>query len=78
MRLRDVARVELGARDYTFTLTRKGLPSVGAAIQLAPRANALEVSEAVRVRMEELAKKFPAGLAWNVPYDTSKYVRESR
>jgi multidrug efflux pump len=77
VRLRDVARVELGARDYTFTLTRKGLPSVGAAIQLAPRANALEVSEAVRVRMEELAKKFPAGLEWNVPYDTSKYVRES-
>ncbi len=77
VRLRDVARVELGARDYTFSLTRKGQPSIGAAIQLAPRANALEVAEAVRLRMEELGKNFPTGLVWNVPYDTSEYVRVS-
>jgi HAE1 family hydrophobic/amphiphilic exporter-1/multidrug efflux pump len=77
VRLSDVARVELGARDYNFTLTRRGTPSVGAAIQLAPRANALEVATAVRARMEELSKKFPAGLEWNIPYDTSEYVRVS-
>jgi hydrophobe/amphiphile efflux-1 (HAE1) family protein len=77
VRLRDVARVELGARDYSFGLTRKGRPVVGAAILLAPRANALEVSRAVYDRMAELGAKFPAGLEWAVPYDTSKYVRVS-
>jgi len=77
VRLRDVARVELGARDYSFALTRKGRPQVGAAISLAPRANALEVSKAVYDRMEELSRKFPAGLEWAIPYDTSKYVRVS-
>ncbi len=77
VRLKDVARVELGARDYTFSLSRQGRPSVGAAIQLAPRANALEVATAVRARMEELGKKMPAGMTWAIPYDTSKYVQVS-
>ena len=77
VRLRDVARVELGARDYTFSLTRQGRHSVGAAIQLAPRANALKVATLVRERMEELGKKMPAGMTWAIPYDTSQYVRVS-
>jgi multidrug efflux pump len=77
VRLSDVARVELGARDYTFGITRKGRHTVGAAIQLAPRANALEVADRVKTRMEELGKNFPAGLEWAIPYDTSKYVRVS-
>ena len=77
VRLRDVARVELGARDYTFALTREGQPSVGAAIQLAPRANALEVATLVRERMTEIGKSMPAGMQWNIPYDTSNYVRVS-
>jgi multidrug efflux pump len=77
VRLGDVARVELGARDYQFGLSRKGRPVVGAAISLSPRANALQVATAVRKRMEELGAKFPAGLAWAIPYDTSEYVRVS-
>ena len=77
VRLGDVARVELGARDYGFGFTRKGRPTVGAAISLAPRANALQVATAVRARMTELAVKFPAGIAWAIPYDTSQYVRVS-
>ena len=77
VRLGDVARVELGARDYQFTLFRKGRPTVGAAISLTPRANALQVATAVRKRMAELGAKFPAGLAWAIPYDTSEYVRVS-
>ena len=77
VRLGDVARVELGARDYQFGLSRKGRPVVGAAISLTPRANALQVAAAVRKRMEELGAKFPAGLAWAIPYDTSEYVRVS-
>jgi len=77
VRLGDVARVELGARDYGFGLTRKGRPVVGAAISLAPRANALQVATAVRKRMQELGEKFPSGLSWAIPYDTSEYVRVS-
>src|SRR6185295_18013588 len=77
VRLKDVARIELGARDYSFGITRKGRSTVGAAIQLAPRANALQVATLVRQRMEELGKKFPAGIEWAIPYDTSKYVRVS-
>ncbi len=77
VRLGDVARVELGARDYSFGMSRKGRPIVGAAVSLAPRANALQVSNAVRLKMEELGAKFPAGLAWAIPYDTSQYVRQS-
>src|SRR5581483_6164072 len=71
VRLKDVAR------DYTFGLTRKGRPTVGAAIVLAPGANALQVAGLVRAKMEELAKRFPAGLIYAIPYDTSLYVKQS-
>jgi multidrug efflux pump len=77
VRLRDVARVELGARDYSFGLTRQGRPVVGAAIQLAPEANALETARRVYEKMGELEAFFPEGLTWAVPYDTSEYVRVS-
>jgi HAE1 family hydrophobic/amphiphilic exporter-1/multidrug efflux pump len=77
VRLRDVARVELGARDYTFGLSRQGRPVIGAALQLAPDANALEAAAAVYAKMEELEPSFPAGLQWAIPYDTSEYVRVS-
>ena len=77
VRLRDVARVELGARDYGFALSRLGRPVIGAALQLAPDANALESAAAVYAKMAELEPSFPEGLAWSIPYDTSKYVRTS-
>src|SRR5690606_22034390 len=77
VRLGDVARVELGARDYSFGLSRQGRPVVGAAVQLAPDANALETAQAVYDKMEELSASFPEGLTWAVPYDTSEYVRVS-
>jgi multidrug efflux pump len=77
VRLRDVARVELGARDYSFGLSRQGRPVIGAAIQLAPEANALETAGLVYDKMAELERFFPEGLTWAVPYDTSQYVRVS-
>jgi HAE1 family hydrophobic/amphiphilic exporter-1/multidrug efflux pump len=77
VRLRDVARVELGARDYGFGLSRLGRPVIGAALQLAPDANALQAAAAVYAKMAELTPSFPAGLEWSIPYDTSKYVRTS-
>jgi HAE1 family hydrophobic/amphiphilic exporter-1/multidrug efflux pump len=77
VRLRDVARVELGARDYGFALSRLGRPVIGAALQLAPDANALESAAAVYAKMAELEPSFPEGLEWSIPYDTSNYVRTS-
>src|SRR6185436_1638671 len=77
VRLKDVARVELGARDYTFGLTRQGRPTVGAAVVLAPGANALQVAGRVNAKMAELSKRFPAGLIYAIPYDTSLYVKQS-
>ena len=77
VRLGDVARVELGARDYSFGLTRQGRPVIGAAIQLAPAANALETSQAIYDKMDELDARFPEGVSWAIPYDTSEYVRVS-
>ena len=77
VRLKDVARVELGARDYGFALSRQGRPVIGAALQLAPDANALESAAAVYAKMAELEPSFPEGLEWSIPYDTSNYVRTS-
>src|SRR5690606_7176198 len=68
VRLGDVARVELGARDYSFGLTRQGRPVIGAAIQLAPAANALETSQAIYDKMDELDARFPEGVSWAIPY----------
>jgi multidrug efflux pump len=77
VRLKDVARVELGARDYSFGITRSGRNAIGAALQLAPNANALQAAAAVYAKMDALGSRFPAGLSWSIPYDTSKYVRTS-
>ena len=76
-RLRDVARVELGAQDYNFNASSFGKPIVGLGIFLSPNANALEVSAAVHQRMSELAKNFPVGMSWKIPYDTTQYVKGS-
>jgi HAE1 family hydrophobic/amphiphilic exporter-1/multidrug efflux pump len=77
VRLGDVARVELGSREYNFSAARAGKPTVPIGIFLKPGANALEVGNAVRARMAELEQAFPAGLAWAIPYDTTVYVRVS-
>ena len=77
LRLKDVARVELGAQDYSFAASYNGEPSVGIGIYLQPGANALSTTTAVRARMEELGKKFPEGLAYQLPFDTTKFVEIS-
>lgn len=74
VRLRDVARVELGGQDYAFTARYNGKLSVGMGIKLATGANALEVSKLVKEKMDELSKYFPEGLAYDFPYDTSLFV----
>ncbi len=77
VRLRDVASVELGARNYTMNATRKGKFALIVPIFLQPGANTLEVAAAVRARMAELAKRFPPGLEYDIPFDTSSFVRAS-
>jgi multidrug efflux pump len=77
VRLKDVARVELGAQDYTIRARLNGKPTAAIGIKLAPGSNALETSGAVKARMAELAQHFPKGIAWDVPYDTSRFVEIS-
>ncbi|WP_263265124.1 multidrug efflux RND transporter permease subunit [Pseudomonas sp. RIT-PI-S] len=72
--LKDVARIELGSQDYNFATRLNGRLAVGAAIQLAPQANALATADAVRKRLGELEVNFPADMEWSIPYDTSLFV----
>jgi multidrug efflux pump len=77
VRLKDVARVELNAQNYATAARLNGKPSTGIGVQLAPSGNALETADAVRKRMGELAPYFPAGTKWDIPYDSSRFVRIS-
>ena len=77
IRLRDVARVELGGQAYATSARINGSPSSAIGIQLSPTANALGTATAVRAKMEELKQYFPAGVQYDIPYDTSKFVKIS-
>ncbi|OFN30094.1 efflux RND transporter permease subunit [Moraxella sp. HMSC061H09] len=77
VRIKDVARVELGSENYQFRAQYNGQAASGLAIMLAPGANALEVREAVGVRLDELSQNFPTGLKMVVPYDTTPFVQLS-
>ncbi|AUA33330.1 multidrug efflux RND transporter permease subunit [Pseudomonas sp. SGAir0191] len=74
VRLADVARLEIGSESYTFASRLNGKPSVAAAIQLAPGANALQTASAIKQRLAELSADFPADVTYAVPYDTSRFV----
>ncbi|MDD5613244.1 MAG: efflux RND transporter permease subunit, partial [Gallionella sp.] len=74
LRVKDVARVELGAQDYTRSARIDGQPTAAIAIRLSPGANALDTVRDVKARMTELSKFFPAGVSWAVPYDTSQFI----
>jgi len=75
--LKDVARVELGAQEYDVAARLDSQPASAIAIRLAPGANALDTAKAVKARMTELARNFPKGIDWVVPYDTSQFVEIS-
>jgi hydrophobe/amphiphile efflux-1 (HAE1) family protein len=76
-RLRDVARVELGAANYDVNTYMNGMPAVGVAVFQLPGSNSIETANAVYARMAELKKTFPEGLEYVMPYDTTIFVRES-
>ena len=77
VRLRDVARIELGAQNYATSARLNGKPSTGIGVQLAPSGNALATADAIRQRMTELSKFFPAGVKWEIPYDSSRFIKIS-
>jgi multidrug efflux pump len=76
-RLRDVARVELGAADYSTSFRYDGKPSVGLGVFQLPGSNSIATADAIYEKMRELSKRFPPGLAYSIPYDTTIFVRES-
>jgi multidrug efflux pump len=77
IRLKDVARVELGSRDYEFRGTYNGKSATLVGIFLQPGANALAVAQSVKTTVDRLAQRFPQGLAYAVPYDTTRFVEVS-
>ncbi|AVO33196.1 efflux RND transporter permease subunit [Ottowia oryzae] len=74
VRLKDVARVELGGQSYATSARLDGVPAVGLGVQLAPSGNAMESARLTREKMTELAKFFPQGVKWSIPYDSSEFV----
>jgi hydrophobe/amphiphile efflux-1 (HAE1) family protein len=77
LKLRDVARVELGSKDYDFNGLYNGKPATLVGIFLQPGANALEVGDEVKRTVEELKRSFPQGLDYAIPYDTTRFVEVS-
>jgi hydrophobe/amphiphile efflux-1 (HAE1) family protein len=75
--VRDVARVELAARDYSVDSNLTGKPAAAMLIFQLPGANALSVSDGVRAKMAELKKRFPPGVDFAIAYDPTVFVRES-
>jgi multidrug efflux pump len=77
VRLKDVARIELGGQSYATSARLNGKPSTGIGVQLSPTGNALATANAVKVRMEELSRYFPPGVKYSIPYDSSRFVKIS-
>ncbi len=77
VRLKDVARIDLGGENFNVDTKYNGDPTAGFGIQLATGANALQTANAVRKKVEELSKYFPPGMAVKYPYDTTPFVRLS-
>ncbi len=77
VRLKDVARVELGAQTYGTYARLNGQNALGIGLQQAPSANAMATAEAVRARLDELKVYFPEGVDYSIPYDTSGFVKLS-
>ena len=77
VRLKDVARIELGSQSYSTSARLNGSPAVGMGVQLTPKANALATAKAVKAKLEQLRPFFPQGVKYAIPYDTSTFVSVS-
>src|SRR6476661_5422403 len=77
VRLKDVARIEIGGQAYTTSARLNGRPSTGIGVQLSPTGNALETAQLIKTRMTELSKYFPQGMKYAIPYDSTKFIQIS-
>jgi multidrug efflux pump len=77
VRLKDVAKVELGALNYDQSCTLDGKPSVALSVYQLPGTNAIETADRVRSKMEQLRARFPNWVDYNIVYDTTPFIRES-
>jgi multidrug efflux pump len=73
--LKDVARIELGAQSYNVRSALNGQPGVALGVFLQSGANALDTAKSIKLKMEELKKRFPEGMEYSIPYDTSEFVK---
>ena len=77
VRVKDIARVEIGADNYQFGARLNGKTTAAFAISLSPDANALSTAKGIKEKLEELKEFFPEGISYNIPYDTSPYIETS-
>src|SRR5437660_1414620 len=77
VRMRDVARIELGAQAYDQSCTLDGKPSVALSVYQLPGSNALDVAKSVKERMKQLQEHFPTGVKYSIVYDTTPFIDES-
>ncbi|MCG8544324.1 MAG: efflux RND transporter permease subunit, partial [Alphaproteobacteria bacterium] len=77
LRLKDVARIDLGAQSYSSVSKMNGQPAVALAVFQSPGANGLAVADLVHAEMDRLAQGFPADMKYGITYDTTKFVRAS-
>lgn len=77
VRVNDVARVELGSKDYFWDVTLDGKQSVAIAVYQLPGANALDVAKGIRARMDDLSQNFPQGLEYKIAFDTTRFINVS-
>jgi hydrophobic/amphiphilic exporter-1 (mainly G- bacteria), HAE1 family len=77
IKVKDVARIDLGAQTYSQDFKLDGKPAAGIAIYQTPDANSLKVAAVVAAKMEELARRFPPGLHYSIPYNTTIFIKNS-
>ncbi|WP_404301388.1 efflux RND transporter permease subunit [Alicycliphilus denitrificans] len=77
VRLKDVARIELGSQSYSTSARLNGSPAVGMGVQLTSKANALATAKAAKAKLEQLQQYFPQGVKYTIPYDTSTFISVS-
>jgi multidrug efflux pump len=77
VRLKDVARIEIGGQAYTTSTRLNGKMATGIGVQLSPSGNALETANLIKARMAELQKYFPKGMRYDIPYDSTKFIQIS-